>query len=98
MTRGPRAHPTEAEVRSMPGFAGSLPGRTPGARPWNRSPGFNAHARNKPTILVADKSLQLPFDVSPFRVLLYEDTIAGKEKMVERLRNHIKAILSQSVI
>ena len=52
MTRGPRAHPTEAEVRSMPGFAGSLPGRTPGARPWNRAPGFNAHARNKHSMTV----------------------------------------------
>ena len=47
MTRGTRAHPTEAEVKGTPGFAGGLPGRTPGARPWNQAPVFNAHARNK---------------------------------------------------
>ena len=52
MTRGTRAHPTEAEVRGTPGFAGSLPWRTPGARPWNRSPGFNAHGRNKLSMTV----------------------------------------------
>ena len=52
MTRGMRAHPTDAELRNTPGFAGSLPGRTPGARPWNRAPVFNAHGRNKLSMTV----------------------------------------------
>ena len=38
-----------------------------------------AHAINKPTILLADRAIdKLPFDVSPFRVLFYENTIGGK--------------------
>jgi len=31
----------------MSPWAGATPGRVPGARPWNRYPIFNAHARNK---------------------------------------------------
>lgn len=56
-----------------------------------------AHAFKKPTILIADKEIvnQLPFDVSPFRVLLYENTIAGKSLIEAGLRKHIKAILSE---
>lgn len=56
-----------------------------------------ARAKNKPTILLADRRLeQLPFDVAPFRVLFYENTIGGKKKVEEGLRRHITAILNQS--
>lgn len=51
-----------------------------------------AHALNKPTILIAEKSTQLPFDVSPFRVLFYENTIGGKAKVEANLRKHLEAI------
>lgn len=38
-----------------------------------------AHARGKPTILIADHEVEkLPFDISPFRTLFYENTIDGK--------------------
>jgi hypothetical protein len=58
-----------------------------------------AHARNKPTILIADKDLkQLPFDVSPFRTLFYQNTIEGKRKIEEGLRSHVQAILSETAI
>ncbi|MFZ4476031.1 MAG: hypothetical protein ACOYPR_12610, partial [Saprospiraceae bacterium] len=50
-----------------------------------------AHALNKPTILIAEKSTKLPFDVSPFRTLFYENSIAGKKKIEEGLRKHITA-------
>jgi hypothetical protein len=40
----------------------------------------------------------LPFDVSPFRTLFYENTIEGKRKIEERLRNHIQAILSDTAL
>jgi len=53
-----------------------------------------AHALNKPTILIAEKGTQLPFDVSPFRVLMYENTIDGKDKIESGLRSHLKAIVS----
>ena len=36
----------------MPAFVAGMPGREPGARPWNRYPLFNAHARNKRGITV----------------------------------------------
>jgi hypothetical protein len=54
-----------------------------------------AHALNKPTILIAEKPVQLPFDVSPFRVLFYENTIGGKAKVEDGLRKHLKAIQGQ---
>jgi hypothetical protein len=53
-----------------------------------------AHALNKPTILIAEKSVKLPFDVSPFRTLFYENSIAGKKQVEEGFRKHIKAVLS----
>jgi hypothetical protein len=54
-----------------------------------------AHALNKPTILIAEKPTQLPFDVSPFRVLFYENTIGGKAKAEAGLRKHLEAIQTQ---
>jgi hypothetical protein len=54
-----------------------------------------AHALNKPTILIAEKGTKLPFDVSPFRVLFYENTIAGKRNIQEGLRKHLNSILNQ---
>jgi hypothetical protein len=57
-----------------------------------------AHALNKPTILIAEKPTQLPFDVSPYRVLFYENTIGGKGKVEQGLRKHLISILSQSSI
>ncbi len=51
-----------------------------------------AHALKKDTILVAEKPTVLPFDVSPFRVLFYENSIAGKTKVQAGLRRHLEAI------
>lgn len=53
-----------------------------------------AHALNKPTILIAEKSVKLPFDVSPFRTLFYENSIAGKRILEEGFKKHISAVLS----
>jgi hypothetical protein len=51
-----------------------------------------AHALGKPTILVAEQGRELPFDVSPFRTLFYENSIAGKRRIEEGLSRHINAI------
>jgi nucleoside 2-deoxyribosyltransferase len=51
-----------------------------------------AHALNKPTILLAESRTALPFDLSGFRTLFYEDTIAGKAKVEEGLEAHLLAI------
>ena len=52
MSRGLTAHPSEATLRALPRLWGALPGNVPGARPWNRCPVFNAHARNKLSMTV----------------------------------------------
>ena len=53
-----------------------------------------SHARGKPTILIADrKTEKLPFDVSPFRTLFYDNTIDGKRRVEEGLRRHLTAAL-----
>jgi hypothetical protein len=58
-----------------------------------------AHAINKPTILLADRAIdRLPFDVSPFRVLFYENTIGGKRLFEDGLRKHIAAILTKDSV
>jgi hypothetical protein len=54
-----------------------------------------AHALQKPTILIAEGPAQLPFDVSPFRTLFYENSIAGKAKVEAGLRAHLEAIQTQ---
>ena len=54
-----------------------------------------AHARGKPTILIADRKLEkLPFDLSPFRTLFYENSIDGKRRVEEGLTRHIREVLS----
>jgi hypothetical protein len=51
-----------------------------------------AHALRKPTILVAERGCKLPFDLSPFRVLMYENSIDGKNRIEKGLRSHLRAI------
>jgi hypothetical protein len=54
-----------------------------------------AHALRKPTILLVDRERgkDLPFDVSGYRCLFYDNTIGGKRKLEDGLRNHLAAIL-----
>lgn len=54
-----------------------------------------AHAVRKPTILIAERDTRLPFDVSPFRTLFYDNTIAGKARIEDGLRKHLAAIQTQ---
>ncbi len=54
-----------------------------------------ARAMNKPIILLAQKGTTLPFDVSAFRVLFYEDSIAGKAAFERNLKMHLKAIFGE---
>ncbi|MFH1373033.1 MAG: hypothetical protein ABII79_04480 [bacterium] len=56
-----------------------------------------AHALGKPTILIAEENTQLPFDLSPFRVLFYENSISGKKRIEEGLRKNLSAIVERSV-
>ncbi|MCD8073366.1 MAG: nucleoside 2-deoxyribosyltransferase [Alistipes sp.] len=56
-----------------------------------------AHASKKPTILLCDKKRpKLPFDISSFRTLFYDNTIAGKTKVETDLRKYLDTILNKS--
>jgi hypothetical protein len=57
-----------------------------------------AHAMNKPTILIADKGTKLPFDVSPFRTLFYENSIGGKKRIEDGLRSYLNTIISSKAV
>jgi len=52
-----------------------------------------AHALKKPTILLAELGQKLPFDVQGYRTLFYEDSIKGKNAIIENLRKYLKSIL-----
>jgi hypothetical protein len=49
----------------------------------------------KPVILVADRTCpnKLPFDVSPFKVLFYENTIAGREAILRNFVAYLSELL-----
>jgi hypothetical protein len=52
-----------------------------------------AHGIGKPTILLSDRKRdRLPFDISGFRTLFYDNTIGGKTAVEERLTKHLEAI------
>jgi len=51
-----------------------------------------AHAFKKPTILLAQRGTQLPFDLSGFRVIFYDDSIKGKGEVEKNLRKHLRNI------
>lgn len=52
-----------------------------------------AHAIQKPTILICDKKRdKLPFDVSSFRTLFYENSISGKSKIELSLKKYLDNI------
>lgn len=56
-----------------------------------------AHALKKPTILLVDreKKEKLPFDLSGYRCLFYQNSIGGKRKVKEGLQKHLEAILDE---
>ena len=50
-----------------------------------------AHGIKKPTILLSDRTREkLPFDVSGFRTLFYDNTIGGKSDVEARLTKHLE--------
>lgn len=52
-----------------------------------------AHALNKPTILLAQRGRELPFDIRSYRVIFYDDSIGGKPLVERTLREHLHSIL-----
>jgi hypothetical protein len=54
-----------------------------------------AHALGKPTILLARRGSELPFDIRSYRVVFYNDTIGGKPEVERSLRKHLESISNQ---
>jgi hypothetical protein len=52
-----------------------------------------AHALNKPTVFLAKRGTELPFDIRGYRVIFYDDSIGGKPVLDEQLAKHLQAIL-----
>lgn len=52
-----------------------------------------AHALNKPTILLARRGQELPFDIRSYRVIFYDDSIGGKPQVERELRRHLSTVL-----
>jgi hypothetical protein len=53
-----------------------------------------AHALKKPAILLAEKGKKLPFDIQGYRTLFYENSIKGKNEIIENLNKYLRAILN----
>ena len=53
-----------------------------------------AHAMNKPTILLAERGRELPFDIRSYRCIFYDDRIRGKRGVETALRKHLESITS----
>jgi hypothetical protein len=53
-----------------------------------------AHAMNKPTILLAERGRELPFDIRSYRCIFYDDRIRGKSGVEAALRKHLQSINS----
>lgn len=55
-----------------------------------------AHAVNKPTILLCDRKRErLPFDISGFRTLFYDNTIAGKTAVEKSLKKYLENLTTK---
>ena len=52
-----------------------------------------AHGSKVPTILLVQKDTKLPFDISGYRCIFYENTISGRGKIIDRLQEAITEIL-----
>lgn len=52
-----------------------------------------SHALQKSTILMAEEGRELPFDIKPFRVIFYKNTINGKSKVEQSLRSHLDNLI-----
>jgi hypothetical protein len=55
-----------------------------------------AHALSKPTILLAQRGKELPFDIRSYRVIFYDDSIGGKPVLEKTLQKHLESILGES--
>lgn len=53
-----------------------------------------AHALEKPAVLLVrrEQGSQMPFDIRGYRAIFYDDSIAGKRLVEDKLREHLRAV------
>lgn len=49
----------------------------------------------KEVILITQELKDVPFDLKPYRCIVYEDSVAGAEKLKEGLMNTVKKIINK---
>lgn len=54
-----------------------------------------AHAMDKPTVLLAERGKELPFDIKSYRCIFYDNTIRGKRNVESDLHRHLTNILQE---
>jgi hypothetical protein len=54
------------------------------------------YALKKPTILLAQRGKELPFDIRTYRVIFYDDSSGGKPALERNLQKHLEAILREA--
>jgi hypothetical protein len=52
-----------------------------------------AHALRKPTVLLAQRGTKLPFDIGPHRCIFYDNSIPGRARLLDALRNSLTSLL-----
>jgi hypothetical protein len=57
-----------------------------------------AQALKKPIIFLARRGRELPFDIRGYRVIFYDDTIAGKPALEEALERHLTTVFWSDVV
>jgi crotonobetainyl-CoA:carnitine CoA-transferase CaiB-like acyl-CoA transferase len=82
-TRTAMAHPTDGFMKNVAAHVGGAPGRIAGARPWNRMPIFNAHARNKLSMTV---DLLKPEGMEVFRRLVAVSDVLVENNPTETMQ------------
>jgi len=56
-----------------------------------------AHALRKPTVLLAQRGTKLPFDLGPHRCIFYDNSIPGRARLLDALRNSLITLLGLPV-
>ena len=55
-----------------------------------------SHALRKPTVLLAQRGTKLPFDLGPHRCIFYDNSIPGRQKLLDALRGSLVSLLGLS--
>lgn len=59
-----------------------------------------AHALGKPAVILVrrDDAASMPFDIRGYRAIFYDDSIGGKRKVENLLRQHLTAVVGRGEV